>query len=47
MQILAVNGPSLSLLGLTLLLLFLNWIMLSDLVFGGFFHEVVPSSLTP
>ncbi len=41
MKTLAVNGPSLSLLGLALLFLFPNWIMLSNLLFGGFFHEVV------
>jgi uncharacterized membrane protein len=43
MKILTVNAPSLSMLGLALLFLFLNWIMLSNLVFGGFFHEVVPT----
>jgi uncharacterized membrane protein len=43
MKILTINAPSLSLLGLALLFLFLNWIMLSNLVFGGFFHEVVPA----
>jgi uncharacterized membrane protein len=42
-KILSVNLPSLSLLGLVLVFLFLNWIMLSNLVFGGFFHEVVPT----
>jgi uncharacterized membrane protein len=43
MKILSVNGSGLALLGLVLLFLFLNWIMLSNLVFGGFFHEVVPT----
>jgi uncharacterized membrane protein len=43
MKILSVNTPSLALLGLVLLFLFINWIMLSNLVFGGVFHEVVPT----
>ncbi|MGD2020972.1 MAG: DUF2189 domain-containing protein [Thiohalocapsa sp.] len=42
-KMLSVNTPSLSLLGLVLLFLFLNWIMLSNLMFGGFFHEVMPT----
>jgi uncharacterized membrane protein len=42
-EILSVNVPGLALLGLLLLFLFLNWIMLSNLTFGGFFHEVVPT----
>jgi uncharacterized membrane protein len=42
-QILAVNASSIALMGLALLFLFLNWIMLSNLVFGGFFNEVVPT----
>ncbi|NBC13701.1 MAG: DUF2189 domain-containing protein [Gammaproteobacteria bacterium] len=42
-DILKVNAPSLALLGLVLLFLFANWIMLSNLIFGGFFHEVVPT----
>jgi len=42
-KILSVNASSLSLLGLVVLFLFLNWIMLSNLLFGGFFHEVVPT----
>jgi len=43
LKVLSVNAPSLSLLGLVLLFVFLNWIMLSNLMFGGFFHEVVPT----
>lgn len=43
MKILSANASSLAFLGLALLLLFINWIMLSNLVFGGFFHEVVPT----
>jgi uncharacterized membrane protein len=42
-EILSVNVPGLALLGLLLLFLFLNWIMLSNLTFGVFFHEVVPT----
>lgn len=42
-KILSENAPSLALLGLALLFVFLNWIMLSNLLFGGFFHEVVPT----
>jgi len=43
LKVLSVNAPSLSLLGLVLLFVFLNWIMLSNLMFGGFFHEVIPT----
>lgn len=43
LSILAVNTPSLALLGLALLFVFLNWIMLSNLMFGGVFHGVVPA----
>lgn len=42
-RILAANMPGLSLLGLFLLLVFANWIMLSNLVFGGVFHELMPT----
>ena len=42
-EILSVNAASLALLGLVLLLVFLNWIMLSNLVFGGFFSAVTPT----
>jgi uncharacterized membrane protein len=43
LQILSVNATSLALLGLALVMVFLNWIMLSNLTFGGFFHEVTPT----
>jgi uncharacterized membrane protein len=43
LKILSVNASSLSLLGLVLLLVFLNWIMLSNLTFGGFFSQVTPT----
>ncbi|MBK1705230.1 DUF2189 domain-containing protein [Halochromatium glycolicum] len=42
-RILAVNTSSLSLMGLFLLLVFINWIMLSNLLFGGVFHELMPT----
>jgi len=43
MTVLSANVTNLSLMGLGLLFLFLNWIMLSNLVFGGFFDEVTPT----
>jgi uncharacterized membrane protein len=42
-KILSVNASSLSLMGLGMLFIFLNWIMLSNLAFGGLFQEVVPT----
>lgn len=42
-RILAVNTPGLSLMGLFLLLVFMNWIMLSYLLFGRVFHELMPT----
>jgi uncharacterized membrane protein len=42
-RILARNGPSIGGMGIILLLFFLNWIMLSNLLFGGVFHELMPS----
>lgn len=43
LRILAANGSALGLMGLFLLLIFANWIMLSNLLFGGVFHEVMPT----
>jgi len=40
---LAANTSGLSLMGLFLLLAFINWIMLSNLLFGAVFHEVMPT----
>jgi len=40
--ILATNAPSIGIMGLFLLFVFLNWIMLSNLLFGGLFHEIFP-----
>lgn len=42
-RILAANTSGLSLMGLFLLLVFINWIMLSNLLFGGVFHELMPT----
>ncbi len=42
-RILAANTSSLSLMGLFLLIVFINWIMLSNLLFGGVFHELMPT----
>jgi uncharacterized membrane protein len=42
-SILATNAPSIGLMGLFLLLVFANWIMLSNLLFGGLFHQVLPT----
>ncbi|WP_201244219.1 DUF2189 domain-containing protein [Halochromatium salexigens] len=42
-RILAANNSGLSLMGLFLLLVFINWIMLSNLLFGGVYHEVMPT----
>lgn len=42
-RILTANTSSLSLMGLFLLLVFINWIMLSNLLFGGVFHELMPT----
>jgi uncharacterized membrane protein len=42
-RILGANTSGLSLMGLFLLLAFINWIMLSNLLFGGVFHEVMPT----
>jgi uncharacterized membrane protein len=42
-RILAANTSGLSLMGLFLLLVFINWIMLSSLLFGGVSHEVMPT----
>ncbi len=42
-RILTANTPGLSLMGLFLLLVFINWIMLSNLLFGGVFHELMPT----
>jgi uncharacterized membrane protein len=41
-QQLAVNRSSIGLMGIFLLLVFLNWIMLSNLLFGGVYHELMP-----
>jgi len=43
LRILARNRPSLGMMGIFLLLVFINWIMLSNLLFGGVFHEVLPT----
>jgi uncharacterized membrane protein len=43
LRILAMNRPSIAMMGIFLLLVFLNWIMLSNLLFGGVFHEVLPT----
>jgi uncharacterized membrane protein len=42
-RILARNGASIGAMGIILVLFFLNWIMLSNLLFGGVFHELLPS----
>lgn len=42
-RILTANVSGLSLMGLFLLLVFINWIMLSSLLFGGVFHELMPT----
>ncbi|MEA3641673.1 MAG: DUF2189 domain-containing protein [Lamprobacter sp.] len=42
-RILTANTSGLSLMGLFLLLVFINWIMLSNLMFGGVFHELMPT----
>jgi uncharacterized membrane protein len=42
-RILARNASSIGVMGIILLLAFLNWIMLSNLLFGGVFHELLPS----
>jgi uncharacterized membrane protein len=42
-RILVGNAPSLTMMGLFLLLVFINWIMLSNLMFGGIFQEVLPT----
>jgi uncharacterized membrane protein len=42
-DILARNMSSISQMGIILLLFFLNWIMLSNLLFGGVFQELMPS----
>lgn len=42
-RLLARNGSSIGVMGIILLLFFLNWIMLSNLLFGGVFHELLPS----
>ena len=41
--ILSTNASSIGLMGLFLLLVFINWIMLSNLLFGGLFHEAFPA----
>jgi uncharacterized membrane protein len=41
--ILSTNAPSIGLMGIFLLLVFINWIMLSNLLFGGLFHEAFPA----
>jgi uncharacterized membrane protein len=43
LRILANNRPSIAMMGIFLLLVFVNWIMLSNLLFGGVFHEVLPT----
>jgi uncharacterized membrane protein len=40
---LKINGPSLGIMGVFLALVFLNWLMLSNLLFGSLFHEVLPT----
>ncbi len=42
-RILAANTSGLALMGLFLLMVFINWIMLSNLLFGGVFHELMPT----
>jgi len=42
-RILARNGSSIGVMGIIVLLFFLNWIMLSNLLFGGVFHELLPT----
>lgn len=41
-QILNLNRPSIAMMGIFLVLIFINWIMLSNLLFGGVFHTVLP-----
>jgi uncharacterized membrane protein len=43
LRILATNRPSIAIMGIFLLFAFLNWIMLSNLLFGGVFHEILPT----
>lgn len=43
LELLGRNASALGLFGLFLLLVFINWIMLSNLLFGGVFHEVMPT----
>lgn len=40
---LRTNAPSIGGMGVVLLLIFINWIMLSNLLFGGVFHEIMPA----
>jgi len=41
--ILSMNASSIGMMGLFLLLVFINWIMLSNLLFGGLFGEAFPA----
>jgi uncharacterized membrane protein len=41
--ILRANRSSIGMMGVVLLLVFVNWIMLSNLLFGGVFHELLPT----
>lgn len=42
-HVISARQSSLAMMGLFLLLVFINWIMLSNLMFGGVFHEVLPT----
>jgi uncharacterized membrane protein len=43
LALLSRNASALGLFGLFLLLVFINWVMLSNLLFGGVFHELMPT----
>lgn len=42
-KIFDLNRPSSAMMGIFLLLVFVNWIMLSNLVYGGVFHQITPT----
>ncbi|MBK1724510.1 DUF2189 domain-containing protein [Thiocystis violacea] len=42
-RLLDLNRSSIAMMGIFLLLIFVNWVMLSNLVYGGVFHQVTPT----
>lgn len=42
-RILGRNLVSISSMGIILMLIFMNWLMLSNLLFGGIFHQLMPT----